>query len=87
MNRRTILGALLMPPVAGAEVKGNVPSVRNYAIVVTSEDGKSFVRLQFDGTVEYSGSPDAASKLFWDSLKKYMPDVGVSCRGPGRATE
>jgi hypothetical protein len=90
MNRRTILGALLMSPAAGATVEINVPSVKSYAIEVRSEDGKNFVRLQYDGTVEYTGSPDSASKLFWDSLKKYMQQIGVkmpASSGTDGATE
>lgn len=86
MNRRTIiLGAPLMPFIIGACARVNVQKTGEYAFEFRSyvdpanPDGVEFVRLRYDGTVEYSGSPDAASKLFWDALKKYVqvvPSVG-----------
>jgi hypothetical protein len=48
--------------------------LESYAVEVRGPDGQ-YVRLRYDGEVEYSGSPSAAAKLFWEEVKRYMEAV------------
>ena len=47
--------------------------VASYAIVCVK--GDDYVRVHYDGEVEYSGSPSDAAKLFWNALKPIVAVV------------